>query len=95
MWKLLYVNVRKKLRVGLHGHEEPIRVIRNIDEAIASGEGARVFIDGVHHHGCGGNVPAVLQCSFQGPHEQEFPKATSLRAVYRTWEGVTIEPNVS
>jgi hypothetical protein len=33
--KLLRINVRKELRHSLHGHEEPVRVIRNVDEAIA------------------------------------------------------------
>ena len=62
------------MRHSLHGHEEPIGVIRNIDEAIASVKGVRVFVDGVHHHGDGGDIPAVLQRSFQGPHGPVVPQ---------------------
>jgi hypothetical protein len=39
-------------------------VIRNIDEAIASVEGTRVFVDGVHHHGDGGDVRAVRSANY-------------------------------
>jgi hypothetical protein len=63
----------KKLRRSFHGYEQPIRVIRNIDEAIAPVESARIFVDGVHYHGNGRDVPAVLQCSFQGPMSRSSP----------------------
>ena len=39
-------------------------MIRNFDEAIASVEGARIFVDGVHHYGQGGNIPAVRSANY-------------------------------
>lgn len=59
------------------GNEEPIRAIRNIDEAIPPVEDTRVFVDGVHRHGDGGDIRYAIchlrDLLFQSPRRRNCP----------------------
>jgi hypothetical protein len=78
---LLRTDIGKNLCHRLHRHEQPIRAIRNIEEAVASAERASVFVDGVHDNGNGGDVPAVLQRSFRAPMSRSSPTPPPLNCL--------------